>query len=129
MTVMMREFPRLPRLSIAQCLQVFTAVGVPQATAAKLSGFSRMQLHRWSKGQYARPHSVNHDYVSTLAYRLLRASRAKTIPKPGFRNYMAWADAIKDENYPVHMSDMAPEQLLPKAWFDQFNTETDDAAT
>lgn len=127
MTVMMRDCPHLPVLSISKCVQVFKALKVPPTALVCLSGFSRMQMYRWLNGHYAKPHPNTQQLVSLLAYRLLRAAKHQNIPKSErSAQIKLWRQAVNDDLYSVQLRDMRPEDLLPKAWVESFNLPAND---
>lgn len=124
MTTMMRDLPHLPLLSMPQCVEIFRACGVPKLTLSVLSGFTRMQIHRWMLGQYAKPHRATQESVSTLAYKILRAAKSRSLPPPKARYALRdWAAALDDRTHPPPLHQWSAEDLLPPAWCAKFNLE------
>ena len=125
----MRNAPHLPLLSMDQCVAVFKEVGVPKAVLARLSGFARMQVFRWFTGRSVRPLRVTLEYVSELAWKMIRAEQAGRIPKAQSSNMRQWADAVADSNYPTPISQATLETLLSPRWATTLNLtpEAEDA--
>lgn len=124
MTRKMQSYPNLPLLSLRQCMEVFSAVGLSPTVLASLSGFTRMQVWRWRKNIGNAPHTSTQELVSALAYKVLRAARAGNVPKTTKQKQLtAWSDAISDETYPIPLSAMNPLDLLPKKWVAQFDLQ------
>jgi transcriptional regulator with XRE-family HTH domain len=122
MTTMMREFPQLPLLSLEQSTEVIKRSGIPTAQAARILGYTRMQVHRWLHGRVERPLDVTLNTISALAYRLLRVERDNAFPKGlKAREFKLWVMLLDDRRYGIPLRDTHPLDLLPPAWAVAFN--------
>lgn len=115
---------------MAQCVVVFKSVGIPKAVLARLSGFARMQVFRWFTGRSVRPLRVTLEYVSELAYKMIRADNAGRLPEPGSAKMPPWARALEDSGYETPMNQTRLDDLMTPKWSAilKITGETEDVA-
>jgi hypothetical protein len=122
-TKTLQEYPQFPLLSLAQCATIFTAANIGPQFIADWTGYSRVGVSRWlAEGGGDNIKKASHEHVSALAYKVLRALKHKHYPLVRTRNPSASAFAVlRDPAYEKPLSAYTPEELLPKAWLEQFN--------
>jgi hypothetical protein len=112
----LRDHPHLPLLSMTQCLAVFNKAGITFNRLATLSGYSRMAVYLWRKGD-RKPLSHALDRVSTLAYKALGCLRAKTLPvPPGLRESAVRLERTRAALDAINLTGTPAEDLLPASW-------------
>lgn len=126
------KYPNLPRLPVDKCLLVFSKTGFTDSLIEHFSGVTRMQLRLWRIGSTKRPRKSSAERVSELAYKVLRAASAKSLPIAG-RGKVGrelWAQALDDATHGASLSDADPKTLLPSTWLAELNpTPRHDDAT
>jgi len=120
-TQMTREYPQLPILPMEMSLKVLRLAKLGPTTIAQLTGFSRVSASLWLAGKANNPNSTSIEAVSTLAYKALRALKYRHLPAQSPHLMPQIVGALRDQMYPIPLSDTPPEELLPKAWLKQFN--------
>lgn len=124
------NYPKLPKLTMTQCVIVFKKAQLGASTVAQLTGYSRQTTTRWLAGQITVVHPVTQNIVSTLAYKVLRALKYKHYPLRRVRNLPATAfDALDDAHYTEPLSETKAEDLLPTSWLATNNSLREEDAT
>lgn len=115
MTRMLRTHPHLPLLDMEHCVRVFRQAPIPKQMLPGITGYTRMQVHRWFAGSFVRPHSITLEVVSALAYKAARAHHQKRLPAPDCRDLQPWLDALNDAAYskPLSSAPLIDEQRHP----------------
>lgn len=112
-TQSLREYPHLPLLTFEQCMAIFKLAKISFNMLSNLLGLSRQSVYLWRKGR--NPHELNHDRVSTLAYKALACVRDKTLPQ-GARAKLSVIQGALDA---INLNDRKAEDLLPRHWLPQ----------
>lgn len=131
MTIMLKSYPKLPRLTLEQCVQVFKVSQIGPSHLARVSGMSRVSISRWLHNHHNNPNNATLETVSTLAYQVLRALKHKQFPKTKDQNNQPGVvlDALSDANYGQPLIEIEPQDLLPKTWLEQFDLPKAEDAT
>ena len=115
------EYPKLPVLTMVQCVSIFKAAKFGPSGIAALTGYSRQTATAWIKDPTLRVLPATQTIVSALAYKVLRALTHKHYPLRRFRTIPSTAyDALQDSLYAKPLNETEPQDILPKSWLAAF---------
>ena len=117
----MIEYPNLPLLSLDRCFAIFKLAHISTNQVAKLSNFTRMGIYKWRTNK-AEPLPYSQERISTLAYKVLRAIKAKTAPF-NTNTTIAHITACLNDPKAKPLADCQPEDLLPQSWITTLKDE------